>query len=608
MSDETLGTDVETKVITFPNGNRSRLVRAPEAAQPSEILSALGLSSGRPVVLVIGGADSLDQALERRLAQLFERAVIPAAASADGVIVDGGTESGVMALLGTAAALEDQRERLIGVAPAGKVSYPNGPPQRGDASLDPNHSYFVLTPTDEWGGETALLLRLAELLSRHHPVAGVLAGGGLGAMGEVRGCVRRGWPIVILSGTGGLADQIVRVEAPGKGRRSEVPDAIAQIRTEGDLRILTPEADPNQLERILSWILRDDPTLKMAWEQFALYDGNASRHQRTFRLLQVSVLGLGVLATVLALTQTTLLNDGTLKPRSAAASAFHYAILSLPILITVLVGATARFRMGHKWLLLRQGAELIKSEIFRYRAATGAYRTDARPSRRHEAAASALATKVGAITETVMRSDVNESFLQPSTRQLPPREALAPTDDGLRDLGPADYLTVRVGDQVKFYRRKAAKLERTLHVLQWGVLLAGAAGAVLAAIGFELWIALTTGLAAAFTSHLGYLQVQNTLVQYNQAATNLVSLQAWWEALGAKGHQDPKQRDALVDRAEQIMHTEQAGWVQEMQDALEDLRKQQQEQTVGSAADDSPAASDSNAEPDAVPPDGQTQG
>ena len=49
----------------------------------------------------------------------------------------------VLALMGAVAALECERERLIGLPPAGKVTYPAGPPVDVDvAPLDSNHGCF----------------------------------------------------------------------------------------------------------------------------------------------------------------------------------------------------------------------------------------------------------------------------------------------------------------------------------------------------------------------------------------------------------------------------------------------------------------------------------
>src|SRR5262249_45713371 len=97
---------------------------------------------------------------------------------------------------------------LVGVAPAGAVTYPGGPGGDERVPLDPFHTHFVLAGSAEWGSETDLLFGVAEALAGRGRTAAVLAGGGAVAKPEVRESGRRGWPVLVLSGTGGLADEI----------------------------------------------------------------------------------------------------------------------------------------------------------------------------------------------------------------------------------------------------------------------------------------------------------------------------------------------------------------------------------------------------------------
>jgi len=95
-----------------------------------------------------------------------------------------------------------------------------------------------------------------------------------------------------------------------------------------------------------------------------------------------------------------------------------------------------------------------------------------------------------------------------------------------------------------------------------------------------LWVALTTALVAAFTTYLQYRQVEGTLIQYNQAATNLVNVQTWWLALSGEEQAKQENVELLVDHTEKILESELTGWVQQMQDALAALRDQQSKQLV----------------------------
>ena len=76
--------------------------------------------------------------------------------------------------------------------------------------FDPDHSHFVLVESKEWGGETEMMFKLAKSLSDRIPVVAILANGGDISRKEVLSSVRQGWPLIVIEGTGGLADDIAQ--------------------------------------------------------------------------------------------------------------------------------------------------------------------------------------------------------------------------------------------------------------------------------------------------------------------------------------------------------------------------------------------------------------
>ena len=161
--------------------------------------------------MLVGGAAGLDKSLKPHLVQLFSRGIAHAVADRNALIIDGGTQAGVMAMMGQGVADRGRNCILLGVVPAGKVTYPGGPTEGcidDGAPLDPNHSHFVLVESSEWGGETATMYELAEELSKEIPVLTVLVNGGELAKHEVLQSVCHGWAIIVIEGTGRLADEI----------------------------------------------------------------------------------------------------------------------------------------------------------------------------------------------------------------------------------------------------------------------------------------------------------------------------------------------------------------------------------------------------------------
>jgi len=349
MSTPSVGQDIVYKTIPFENGRQAHCVAPPAGADPVATLRALGVERPKALILITGGAGRLDKAMKAdetfksRLTQLFSRGIARAASETDALIIDGGTRSGGMELMGRGVADREHKSILLGVAPARKVTYPTGPADGSipdGAPLDPNHSHFVLVDTESWGSETDMMFELAKALQEltplkpvepertawqrftdwlkvklgrqpakvskpkaNVPVVMVLVNGGPIAKNEVLRAVRRGWPVVVIESSGELADEIAGYL---KQKPTFIMDPVlAEILADGNLHLLDKDEPVEALAQLLTRQLSEAATLELAWQRFAHYDANAARHQKEFDRLQVWILRLGVYTTGLVLTQTT---------------------------------------------------------------------------------------------------------------------------------------------------------------------------------------------------------------------------------------------------------------------------------------------------------------
>ena len=271
---------------------------------------------------------------------------------------------------------------------------------------------------------------------------------------------------------------------------------------------------------------------------------------------------LGVVATLLALI------DNKLKE-----PALHWAVIVVPILISVLIAVASRRAVGQRWVMLRAAAESIKAEIYHYRTLGNA------PAREHVRTASArqqqLVSQLDVIETKLMQTEASSGPLTPYQGPLPPEMyGAGRDDDGLSPLGPDRYLQIRVRDQLAYFHERIRTLNRRRNLLQFLAIAAGAAGAILAAANLEVWIGLTAGASAAALAYLGYLQVDNTIVTYNQTASRLALQERRWRAL-RPAQQNEVAFEHLVTSCEAALATELSGWVQQMNDTLEDLRRNQ---------------------------------
>jgi hypothetical protein len=570
---------------TFANGRTALVVHTPRSTPPSDLIERLGLPSAGAVIVVAGAGDSLSPGLEPQLLDLFTRGLMSAAEDTGAVVIDGGTQSGVMALTGQAVAERDHGTLLLGVAPAAKVSYPPGPADGEAVPLESNHSCFVLVEGVDWGGETKTMFALADaLVVQPAGAVGVVVGGGAVARREVLEMVRRGWPVVVVTRTGGIADDIAaHVAGRSTATAGRNDSELDEIVSGGAFDLVAMDSEPVVLAGVLRRRLGRDQSLESAWDLHAGLDEAAKRRQREFRRMQGTILGLAVVATLLAVTEGTLDANGVLEHHWLRSRVLHYAIILVPIAMTAAVGASARFRAGNKWVVLRGAAEAVKREIYRYRARCGPYGPAAQTTREAR-----LAERVGTISSSVMKTDVNLAAIDPYNGPLPPSDSVAQGDDGFSVLSADQYIGWRLRDQAAWYRHKTVALERRLRRVRWAGIGFGGLGTFLAAIGLELWIAVTTAIVAALTTYLEYMQVESTLLHYNQASADLETIRRWWIALPEDERFHAGNVNRLVEQSERVMHAESAGWVQDMHDAMTELRNQQER------TDDEGAASASN--------------
>ncbi len=555
--------------ILFPNANKARLLLSPAEAEASAIAAALQLPPFETVLLVIGGADNLAAAALPRLTQLVGRGLVRAAIEAKAILLDGGTRSGIMELTGKGVAGNSPAVPLIGVAPAAKTSYPGN--ETSGTPLDPNHSHFVLVTGSDWGSETPTLFGLAAALAQKTgaaklPALVLLAGGGGVAKMEVLMAVRQKLPLIVIEGSGGLADELATAWK-NKATPPEEP-VMAEIIADGRLQF-QPIGDPvENLHQVIIRALGADKVLIQAWENFADYDLNANRQQKLSDQLQISILLIGLLGTTLAIVKQVNA-PGDPADQDAPWPFVYQLLIIIPILLSILTTLSTRFKQANKWLLLRAGAESIKREIYRYRTGATYYKT--KPQEQ-------LAKKIEEITGKTMTTDVNASALlsYKKAKGFPPyMYAAQGGDDGFSFLAPEQYIAVRLGDQLNYFKKKTITLERTLKVLTVTTLIIGGLGTYLAAMHFPVWIALTTAFTGAITTYLAYRQTENTLVKYNQTSTNLNNIKAWWNALQPADQLLQVNIDTLVEHTEEVLRTEMEGWVQQMQNALAELRKNQ---------------------------------
>jgi hypothetical protein len=409
--------DVRRTRVMVQGGKRRPAVIAEPDARAQRILRALRLPTSTGLIVLNGGTADLQGSISEALLRALRDGLIRVAAEEGLSLLTGGTDAGVFRLLGQASQTSGKHPPIVGVAPSRLVDWSGNPaapgPQR--VPLEPHHTAFVLVETSRWGGETELMLELAREVSRRRPSVAVLASGGEISRREMVGHVRQGRPIVILAGTGRLADELAAASRAGG---SDADPELNEIVHRGQIRVVDVDHE-NHAADVLASELRSQlevarrrrrrtwrPALirrlpRLHWtapdpfrhlveledqrrypalaqdlaflndhllDAYRSLDAQALRQQNSFYLVNAATLLGTLVATVLGTVQVAGVGGGWLG--------FAETLLT-GALGGSMVTATSR-RMQRGYYTNRLKAERLRSEYFLFLARSGDYADEAR--------------------------------------------------------------------------------------------------------------------------------------------------------------------------------------------------------------------------------------
>jgi hypothetical protein len=232
--------------IQFSNGHSSHAVHVHKTTPPEIIADYLNIQQPIPAIFVTGGASNMSAEDIQMTEQLIETLVL-FVEEIGAVMIDGGTTSGVMQMIGKARAKHKLRFSLIGVCPMGKVSYPGHTNPDAEAHLEANHSHFVLIDGDLWGDESEIILGLTRVLSGNGkaPGAGILINGGNISRQEVYLAATKDFklPMLIVEGSGRVADEIATAFKTGRANQRIMQAILAG----GDIQLVSTLDGPDAL-------------------------------------------------------------------------------------------------------------------------------------------------------------------------------------------------------------------------------------------------------------------------------------------------------------------------------------------------------------------------
>ncbi len=184
---------------------------------PSDLeqaVSQLSLAGSYPVIVLIGGEVEEQQAVVTRQAIAT---IAKVAEDMHSVVICGGTDMGIMAEIGQIRQQNHYKFPLIGIAPENLVTWPGGPHNtkflwlgKQRWPLEPHYSHFILVPGSQFGDEFPWIFATASILSRGRKAVTILINGGEVSRKDIELSLENGRPVIALSRTGRLADELAR--------------------------------------------------------------------------------------------------------------------------------------------------------------------------------------------------------------------------------------------------------------------------------------------------------------------------------------------------------------------------------------------------------------
>jgi hypothetical protein len=224
------------------NGQNKPVVYPDSFAELPSLGEALGITVPRPVVTITGGAGGMSDAEIEKTQAFFEQYLVPFVQEKNALVIEGGTDSGVIRAISRAIHNHEVDLPLIGVAGRDIENI--------QASLETNQTHFILCPGSDWGDEVEWIAASASALAGSASSVNLLFNGGQIAWEDAACSIKYKRPVLIAEGSGRTADVIARTN------RWKALDfrAIQLLRT-GMVHIANPFKEPEKYMEKLRTLL-----------------------------------------------------------------------------------------------------------------------------------------------------------------------------------------------------------------------------------------------------------------------------------------------------------------------------------------------------------------
>lgn len=191
-----------TRQIPLKRGVHARGVNLTDDTEIQEALIELEIPHPSRIIVLVGGAGGIgfwDKFPMRKAIRIIARL----AEETGSVVIDGGTQAGIMTEIGKQRKQNTFSFPLIGVVFDTLLMK-----EDSKSILDPNHTHFFLIPGENWGDESAWISKIATAIAGNQKSITILVNGGNISRTDVQYSLLENRPAFVMRGTGRMADEI----------------------------------------------------------------------------------------------------------------------------------------------------------------------------------------------------------------------------------------------------------------------------------------------------------------------------------------------------------------------------------------------------------------
>ena len=211
-----------TRQLSLKRGVTIGAVYIAEDKEIHQALIDLQIPHPKPVIVLVGGASGIGW-LDKFPMRKAIRIVARLAEETGSVVVDGGTQAGVMQEMGRQRKQNKFSFPLVGVVFDSLLMQ-----EEPGSILDANHTHFFLIPGNDWGDESAWISKIGTAIAGDQKSITILVNGGNISKTDVEYSLLENRPAFVMRGTGRMADEITLTGKVFPVNIAQKPDEILE--------------------------------------------------------------------------------------------------------------------------------------------------------------------------------------------------------------------------------------------------------------------------------------------------------------------------------------------------------------------------------------------